>query len=252
MTAGLRVASFNIRNGRALDGRHSWPLRRRATAAAIAALHADVVGLQEVYWFQRRWLAERLPDYRAHGRGRDGGRRGEACPVLVRRATASVLGLETRWYGWPEDRPAQPLPGATARRIATLARIGVAGIDGTVLVVSTHLDERIEANRVRSAEQLATWLDLRGPVVVLGDLNAPPGSATLEVLEGAGLRDALGPSAGGTAHSFTGVARGPRIDHVLVSAGVEVVGAGVAGPREGRLPSDHWPVWAEVRLPGGQ
>ncbi|MFA4966384.1 MAG: hypothetical protein WC709_12245, partial [Thermoleophilia bacterium] len=59
----VRCASFNIRNGLGRDGRHAWPWRARACAAAIAGLGADVVGLQEVHAFQERGLARRLPAY---------------------------------------------------------------------------------------------------------------------------------------------------------------------------------------------
>ncbi|HJR24407.1 MAG TPA: endonuclease/exonuclease/phosphatase family protein, partial [Acidimicrobiales bacterium] len=57
----LRVATFNVRNGRALDGFvRAWPFRRRAVVAAIASLDADVVGLQEAYRFQLRSLLRGL------------------------------------------------------------------------------------------------------------------------------------------------------------------------------------------------
>jgi len=80
----LRVASFNIRNGIAWDGLDSWPLRRPATAATIAGLDADLLGLQEVYGFQQRYLLRRLPGYAATGAGRTDGRsRGERCAVLT-------------------------------------------------------------------------------------------------------------------------------------------------------------------------
>lgn len=99
----VRVATFNIRNGRAMDLMNSWPLRRHATAAAIAELGADIVGLQEVFEFQRRYLDQRLGAYRWFGQGRDGARAGEQCPIGVSGTSLTVLDDRTRWYG---DRPA--------------------------------------------------------------------------------------------------------------------------------------------------
>jgi endonuclease/exonuclease/phosphatase family metal-dependent hydrolase len=84
---------------------------------------------------------------------------------------------------------------------------------------------------------------------VLGDLNAGPGGDVVAPLLAVGLRDALEGVPGGTAHGFTGRTDGRRIDHVLVSRHWDVVAASIEHPRPGgRLPSDHWPVVADLRL----
>lgn len=243
----LRVASFNIRNGRAFDGWSSWPFRRSSTAAAIAALDADLVGLQEVHAFQRRYLGRRLPGHVVVAEGRSAGNRGEACPVLSRGPDAQVLDARTRWYGDEPDRPGSRLPGARFPRIATTCLVAVAGWDRPLSFTSTHLDAQRSANRRRSAEQLAAWLDGRMPCVVAGDFNAEADHDLFEPLLAVGLRHALPAGAGGTAHGFTGRRDGRRIDHLLVSADLEVLDAHVARPGEGRrLPSDHWPVVATL------
>lgn len=250
----MRVATFNVRNGRAFDGRHSWPLRRWATLAAVRALDADVVGLQEAFGFQLRWLGRRLPGYEVHGDvGRDDGRRGERCPVLVRREGPTVRASRTRWYGETPDVPGTRLDEARFPRLATLCELSGPGEVGRFQLVNTHLDSAVVANRRRSVEQLLGWLDVASPTVVLGDLNDPPGGASLRLLEAAGLRPALAAEAGGTAHNFTGRLDGPRIDHVLVSAHWDVVSADVVADRAGcLLPSDHWPVRADLRPGGGE
>lgn len=246
----VRVATFNIRNGRALDGRHAWPFRRRRAAAAIDELGADVVGLQEVYRFQERSLLRRLPRYRSLGAGRTDGRRGERNPILYDPDAVTPVTWETRWYGADDGRPGTRLPGARFPRIATLAVLATPS-GAAFQVACTHLDARSADRRRRSLEQLAGWLDPALPRVVLGDLNAEPGDHELAPLVAAGLRDALPAGAGGTNHDFSGRLDGRRIDHVFVSGAVEVAAARVAHPRPGgRLPSDHWPVVAELRLPG--
>lgn len=247
--AALRVASFNIRNGRAFDGWNSWPCRRRATARTLAALDADVVGLQEVFGFQLRSLLRAVPGYRGGGDGRSAQRAGERCPVLARAGRVRVLALTTRWFGDLPDRPGSRLPGAGFPRIATLAtlRLDPAGPD--ITVANAHLDEKSEANRVRSAEQLASWLDPALPAIVLGDFNATPTDAALSVLRQAGLRPALPPGAGGTTHGFTGRTGRRQIDHILVSEHWTVRAAQVFKLAPGgRLPSDHWPIVADLTL----
>jgi endonuclease/exonuclease/phosphatase family metal-dependent hydrolase len=246
----LRVATFNIRNGRALDGRNAWWCRRRATAAAIAGLGADVVGLQEAYGFQLRWLVGRLDGVAAVGRGRDDGKRGERTPLVTRSATVRVLSERTRWYGDTPDQPGTKLPDARFPRVATIAELEVLATGGRVQVVCTHLDAHDRGRRRASAEQLVTWLDLSLPRVIVGDLNAVPGTPELEPLLAAGYLPALPPGAGGTNHDFTGRTDGKRLDHILVSPDIEVLDAQVEHPQPfGRLPSDHWPVVADLVLP---
>lgn len=243
--ASLTVATFNIRNGRALDGRRSWPLRRAAVAAAIVALDADVLALQEVYAFQRRYLAGRTPDRRWAGEGRNGGSRGEQCALVHRPARLDLVSHMTRWFGDVTDRPSR-MPGARFPRTATFGtyrdRIG----GRFLVVVDTHLDERHTELRRRSVEQLVGWLSPGVPTVVMGDLNTDD-VAILAPLVCHGLVPALPPDAPGTAHAFRGGVDGQRLDHVFVSSDFDVVEARVLLERPGnRLPSDHWPVRVEL------
>lgn len=232
MTEPLTVASFNIRNGRAFDGWNSWPFRRRATAATIGALDADLIGLQEVYRFQLRYLLGRLPEYTAVGDSRT--RRGERTPVLSRHG---VVGHATRWF---------EVTGGRFPRIATTAIVQVRG--QRVGFTSLHLDEASDARRRASVDQLIRWLaDSEVPQIVVGDFNAALDDQMFQALRDAGFRSALDPGAGGTAHHFRGRGGGRQIDHVLVPADAEVLEAKVIRAT-GRLPSDHWPVVTHVRL----
>lgn len=251
MTDGvsLRVVTFNVRNAKAPDGANSWPLRRRATRATLARLDADVVGLQEAYRCQERYLRRSLTGTQAFGRGRGARGTGERCPLLWRSTRLEVVRAEARWFS---DRPAEPgsrLPEARFPRLATLVELRDSTTGRTFGIANTHLDERQRSNRERSAELLVGWLAPDLPWVVMGDLNAGPDSPPLQALEAHGLRTVLPADAGGTNHDFTGRADGRRIDHILVSPEWEVRGAAVDRHRPGgRLPSDHWPVVADLVL----
>ncbi len=246
---GLRVATFNIRTGRAPDGAHAWPLRRRRTLEVIGALDAHVLGLQEALPGQRRWLTHRLPEWDARGTGRDRFGRGEQCPILVRRSRATIVAHRTRWFGPDPDRAGQRLNGARHPRIATTCTLLVPGWPDPIQVTNVHLDASSGARRLASVEQLVGWLDPARPQVVIGDLNAGVDEAPLAVLADAGLRSALPPDAGGTFHRFTGRTDGARIDHILVNDHLVVRHARVYHDPAGRpFPSDHWPVVADLAL----
>lgn len=241
----MRLATFNIRHGLGDDSDNSWQLRRESTADAIAALSADILGLQEVLEFQRQDLDGTIPGLRWFGEGRAGGVSDEQCPVVLASPALEMVSSRTQWYGPSPTTRGVRLPGASAPRIATLARLRQE--DGVEFdVVNTHLDEHVSSNREASVRQLVDWLTPGTPTVVVGDFNAMPSDCALAALVGAGFR--LVPVDGGTAHDFTGVG-GTLIDHIFVSRHWTIADAGVARYRPGgRLPSDHWPVWADIRL----
>lgn len=243
--APLVVATFNIRNGRAIDGRHAWPFRRAAVLATIRSLAADVAGLQEVYAFQRRYLEGRLPHTGWVGDGRNGAHRGEQCPLMHRTARFERVSHVTRWFGDDPMRVGR-LPGARFPRLVTMATYRDIDTGRHLVVANTHLDERHPDLRARSATQLVGWLPPGVPTVLLGDLNTDDDSV-LGPLVDHGLVRALAPEAPGTAHAFRGGEHGERLDHVLVSADLRVLDARVVMDRPaGVLPSDHWPVRVEL------
>jgi endonuclease/exonuclease/phosphatase family metal-dependent hydrolase len=197
-----------------------------------------------VRWLQLQYLRARLPRYAFLARGRvNGGRRGEACPVLYRRDRFDAESWEVRWFG-----------AGHRGRIATLAELRERDSGAGLGVVSTHFDYRSAAVRLNSAVALVEWLRERDvPWIVMGDLNATSADASVATLLGAGLRDALdhlapqGPGVA-TGNRFTGRVDGRRIDHILVSEGWDVVEAGIVRTAPGeRLASDHWPVRAVLR-----
>jgi endonuclease/exonuclease/phosphatase family metal-dependent hydrolase len=248
MADTLRIATCNIRNGRAFDGVNSWPFRRRRLVDYLRSLDADVLAMQEAFGFQERAIADGLDGYTVLGHGRSRRRRGEHVPLLVRRDRFDVVSSSTLWLSDTPDAPGSLLPGARFPRIATTARLRDRRSDHTFTVANTHLDASDAGRRLRSAELLAEWSTGWAAPILVGDLNATIDAPELAPLLAAGLRDACPPDAPGTNHDFTGRTDGPRIDHVLVGPSWEVSTATVA-VRDGRPPTDHWAVVADLRAP---
>jgi endonuclease/exonuclease/phosphatase family metal-dependent hydrolase len=246
----LRVASFNIRTSRGRDGTNRWRRRRDACIETIRCLSADVVGLQEVRPNQLAHLRRAFPGAAIVGEGRDANGRGEHASILVAGAGWTVESTETRWLsatptvagsvGWDADLP----------RVVTLARLRRGST--TLGVANTHFDHRGRMAREHSAALVVDWLadEPERPWVVLGDLNAVPASAPVKTLLAAGFVDPLPADAGGTEHSFSGATDRTRIDYVLTGRGVDVRDAWVSHERRPaeRLPSDHWPVVADLLI----
>jgi endonuclease/exonuclease/phosphatase family metal-dependent hydrolase len=242
----IRVATFNIRNGRAWDGRNSWPFRRRSTAAAIVRMQVDLIGLQEVYEFQRRYLVRRIHGTWV-GTGRLGSRKGEQCPLVVLGDRVEMIDHVTRWYGDTEDKPGSRLPGASFPRIATLVTCRETSSGTPFLVINTHLDEHLAGNRAAAVAQIARWIDDDFPTIVMGDFNTTPDDEEIvrPVVE-RGFEIAR--INGATNHDYSDTAN-RWIDHIWFSPHWTITDAAVVTDKpHGRFPSDHWPVRATAYL----
>ena len=150
---------------------------------------------------------------------------------------------------------AGPLPGLPRREPRGALWVAVT-VDGQELqLINTHLGLG-RRERLAQAEALLgpAWLghaDCRDPVILLGDFNTVPQSASYRMLSGR-LRDAQRVSPGHRPQP-TFPARLPmlRIDHMFVSGSVEVLRAGVAHGPLARMASDHLPLFVDFRLAGG-
>jgi endonuclease/exonuclease/phosphatase family metal-dependent hydrolase len=254
--------SFNIRYDNPADGEDAWP-RRRGKAASMIRLHrADVVGLQEALRGQIADLEAALPHFGWFGTGRSADRDGEHCAVLFRRERLEVLASGTFWLSETPEAPGSRAWDAALPRIVTWGRLRDRRSGAVFHLFNTHFDHRGEAARRESASLLlrkvAEIAGGEGPVVVTGDFNAAPDSEPYRILTArgpSGLVDALHASAcphhGPTSswNAFRAIEPGRRIDWILVRPPVEVRQHGILSDTfDGRFPSDHLPVLAEVAI----
>src|SRR3954471_8277343 len=78
----LKVATFNIRYGKAKDGENSWDKRRGLFMRTVKSMDADVIGMQEVLAYQLDEIKAACPEYEFFGVGRNDGKRdGEFSPI---------------------------------------------------------------------------------------------------------------------------------------------------------------------------
>ncbi|WP_326698757.1 endonuclease/exonuclease/phosphatase family protein [Streptomyces sp. NBC_01754] len=248
----LRVATYNIHAGAGMDG--VFDLDRQV--AALRALDADVIGLQEVdaHWGARSaWrdlaseLAGRLhmrvsfaPIYSLDPVAAGEPRREFGVAVLSRYRILSAENHEiTRLSTQDPDPVPAPAPGFGE------VLLRVRGLPVHVYV--THLDYRpdpsVRATQVAQTRRIMA--EDRGHKILLGDFNAAPDAPELAPL----WRDLTDADPG--APTFPAQDPVSRIDFVAVSNGgqaghgaVRVRGATVAET----LASDHRPLVADLEL----
>jgi len=260
----LRVMTFNIRHDEPADRDNAWPGRRDKVAGTIAFFRADVAGLQEVLAPQLRDLERLLPGYGWVGAGRDDGRQaGEFNPVLYLKSRFRVIDSSTFWLSETPDRPSRGWDGACPR-VVTWARLMDTRTGSEFTAFNTHFDHVGPRARAESARLLLARAAAIGgdhPAIVTGDFNCGreeepyrilvSGSGPAPVFEDA--RDLSRQPPYGSSYSFNGfstaVPRGGPIDHIFVRGVSSVLRCGVISDFwDGRPASDHFPVFAEVRL----
>ncbi len=257
----LTVMSFNIRYGTADDGGNSWQHRADLVWAIVRDHAPDVLGVQEALRFQLDELHETIPGYGEVGVGRDdGAEAGEYAAILYRDERLRLIESGTFWLSDTPRVPASASWGNDIPRICTWARLEDRHSERRFWVFNVHFDHQSQPSRERSAELLVARLAARPPtepVILLGDFNAGEDNPARLLLV-TGPRPALldtyrvvhARSAGeGTFNGFVGDTSGARIDAVLVSRDWRIRDAAIVRTqRDGRYPSDHFPVTAVLGI----
>jgi len=256
--------SFNLRYDTPNDSANAWPNRKDWVASLVRFHGADVVGVQEALAHMLTDLDARLPGFARVGVGRaDGRARGEFSAIFYRSDRLTLLDSGTFWLSPTPEAPGSKGWDAAIERVATWARFRDRLTGCSHLQLNTHFDHIGEQARQESARLIRRRLaQLSGglPIVMTGDLNSTPTSASYRILTrdtvaGATppLSDAMltsrsghyGPTSSWTA--FKAIVPERRIDYVLVSAPVAVASHGILPDSwNGRFPSDHLPVLATL------
>jgi endonuclease/exonuclease/phosphatase family metal-dependent hydrolase len=244
--------TYNIRLNLASDGPNAWPHRKESVASLIRFHGADLVGLQEALPEQLRDLAELLPEFGQFGSGRDADFRGEASAILYRKSRFEVVQEETFWLS-ESGAPGSKGWDAAYPRVVTWGRMRDRTTGRTFVHFNTHFDHVGKVARRESARLLAARL-VSDPLIVTGDFNDVAESEAYATLIAAGLRDTFaitrtphhGPTS--TWNAFKAIEPARRIDFIFVRGDLEVLRHGTLAEilEDGRFPSDHLPVFAEL------
>nr|WP_199100038.1 endonuclease/exonuclease/phosphatase family protein [Dyella sp. ASV21] len=250
----LRVMSFNVRVPVAADGPNRWEARRDLMVRTIREQHPDLMGTQELHQEQGDYIVAKLPEYTWFGIDRRGGHSDEHMGVFYRK---DVLVLKESGNFWLSDTPDQPGSiswGHPLPRMVTWARFEVKATGRTFYYYNTHMPYRSEDEpaRVKGAKEILSrlaQLPKQVPFVLTGDLNTDTSSPTYALLTQQ-LVDTrtVAPTVEGpekTFHNFTGTPD-QRIDFILERGFTPTDFITVTTQRDGRYPSDHFPVRADL------
>ena len=271
---GLQVndMTFNIRYGTADDGENRWEKRREFLFDVLRDHRPDVVGLQEVLRFQADEIHQALSGYAEVGVAAvPDSKKSEHTLVLYRKARFRLAEGGTFWFSDTPEVPASKGWGNTQPRICTWARLIEKTSGRAFCLFNLHIDHISQPSRDRSAEYVSKRIRERSrldPVVLTGDFNAGEDNPAIRYLKGElpprGGKEEWWPPAlvdtfrvlhpeavdVGTFHGFKGTTKGAKIDFIFAQPGVRVLKAEILRvQRNGRYPSDHFPVTAVLWFP---
>jgi len=263
----IKVMSFNVRYGTAKDGENHWDKRKDFLVETIKAFGPDLLGTQETLGFQRDFLGEKLPGYGVLGVGRDDGKeKGEMMALYWRKERFEKIDGGHFWLSETLDVAGSKSWDSSLPRMATWVRLKdtLKSDAKPVLLVNTHFDHIGKVARLESAKLIRDRIMTHGKdcsVILTGDFNSGEGSEPYKALfdlrgkDESPVVDSLRvahpkrEAEEGTGTGFkAGANKGSRIDWIGVSRDCKVVAAGIdRTERNGRTPSDHFPVTAQIR-----
>ncbi len=259
-----RVMTFNIRYGTADDGPNRWDNRKDLVFDVLAEHAADIMGLQEALDFQVQQLQRVLPQYDHAAAGRDDGKRGgETCAIFYRRDRFELADSGTFWFSNSPWKPSKHW-GNAIPRICTWVRLTESASGNSFYVYNVHLDHQSQVSREKSAELLAKEIANRptdDPFIVMGDFNMEMDNPAMLYLQKIGVDTPYprlvdtwqmlyrGQDRPGTFNGFEHNLEGPNIDHILVPDDTDIIEVAIDRRTfNGQYPSDHFPVYAEIKL----
>lgn len=259
---GFSVMTFNVRINLPSDGENAWPHRKEMATSMVRFYEPHIFGVQEALQGQVNDLSSGLPDYSWFGVGRDDGKQaGEYMAIYYLKTRFKLLQGDTFWLS---EHPETTGLGWDAAyiRVVTWAQFEDLETGQRFFHFNTHFDNRGEEARRQSAHLLLNKVDeIAGdaPVIITGDFNCAPESEPYRIITESGLVfDARsisrephhGPSRTFNKFDLETLKTVERpIDYIFVSKSFEVrKHATLSDTIDGRFPSDHMPVIAEVTI----
>jgi len=257
----LRVVSFNVRNSNAPDGENAWPKRADFFFDTVAGFDADLLGFQEVLAVQHDAIVARLTGHGFVGGARDDGKRkGEWCLIAYRKTRFTAVTQGDFWLSETPEVPGSKSWDAALTRICSWVRLRDHATGRELVYANTHFDHKGVVARQEAARVISTRLSTiaRGvPAILTGDLNINEDNPAYRVFVRPDRPDAIRwidayravhPVRRPDESSFNGfkpVVDGSRIDFIFHTADFTATAATIdRTSRDGRFPSDHFPVTA--------
>ncbi|HCL04923.1 MAG TPA: endonuclease [Chitinophagaceae bacterium] len=255
----LITGTFNVRLETPRDTGNLWKDRKVYVANLVRFHGFDLFGTQEGFKNQLDDIQQQLPEYERYGIGRDDGQlKGEHSAIFYKKDRFVLLKSGDFWLS---ETPEKPGFGWDARinRICSWVQLKEKKSGKTFYCFNVHYDHQAMVARRESSKLLLAKIKLiagDAPVLLTGDFNGNHTTEWYQLIANSGtLRDTYKEVKhpyvnNGTFQNFgRNYTTGDIIDHIFVTRHFSVKRWGVlTDSYNGKFPSDHFPVLAEVQL----
>ncbi|MDR0901213.1 MAG: endonuclease/exonuclease/phosphatase family protein [Opitutaceae bacterium] len=262
----IRVVTVNIRvpSPKDYNTGNGWDQRRELCRDVLLAQDADIFCFQECRHTQLGFVKEKMPGFEhfaVDNSIKEGAPPEPTIAILYSTGRFKKVRAGGFWLSGTPAVPGSRFEGSTYPRLSNWVLLQDRKTGREIIVWNTHLHHLGGAagDAVRE-KQIAVLLEHAGkipgevPQILAGDFNTSGQSGTVKAVKAAGWTDTYpaihGPAnPGPTFHGFVGEkTKGKnRIDFIFASSRLRATAAEIIrDSRDGRYPSDHYFVSAEL------
>lgn len=256
----IKVMSYNIRLDIQSDGENQWSKRKEFLTDQVKFYNPDFMGIQEALPQQMVYMDSTLTAYSFIGKGRDDGQsKGEHSAIFYNSEKFKLLEENTFWLSETPEKPSKGWDAAY-NRVCTYGLFQDKKTKKKIWVFNTHFDHVGNTARAESSKLILERIQKANkdnlPVILTGDFNLEPETTPIKL-----IREKLDDAK----RVCTGIVFGPEgtfnafefnkpvttwIDYIFINKkGMEVTKFAVLSDSKNcRYPSDHLPVYAEIKL----
>lgn len=254
----LIVGSFNLRYDNPADSGNLWRERAPAVASLIRFHDFDVLGTQEGKVNQLQDIIKALPEYSRYGVGRDDGKEGgEHSAIFYKKDRFTLLNKGDFWLSQTPDKPSLGWDATCCNRICSWVYLQDKQSGKKFWYFNVHFDHQGVIAREESSKLILKKIKEiagNGMVLLTGDFNGGNDSSWYLRIANSGVlidtyKLAKYPYGNNpTYHDFGKQLKGNDIiDHIFATSHFKVKRWGIlSDSNQGKYPSDHFPVLAEL------
>lgn len=257
----MKVMTFNLRADNVMDINNRWQQRKQLVYDVINQYDCDIIGFQEVTNRMDKGLSEQIGGYYKTGEGRTRKLFTEKNPLFIKEKI-SVVQDKTFWLSKTPDKKSSNIWYSLFPRICTGAICEIEG-GKRIRIYNTHLDCLLPHAREYGLKVIMEHIRIEQeeealPCILMGDFNAKPNSKLIKRFKGeqySGNRfiavQEIRPDIykQTTMGGFKGREEGRHIDYIFVTEEFKIKKIEIVKyHKQGKYPSDHYPIVAELGL----
>ena len=254
----LTLVTCNIRFDNPADGDNAWIHRRIFLRDILLSHSPDIIATQEGRYAQLQDLNSLLEEYELIDQHRAWIGERMYPTFFIRKNRFEFMKSEDVWLSETPDVAGSKSFGSAFPRLMTWMKIQPVGSENDLWFVNTHLDHMKEDTRLGQVQvlccEIKKFWNASDALFIMGDFNtSPEGPVRKLLMKEFQLQDSwklFHEHEETSHHAFSGEEpNGNRIDWILADRKVKVLSSELdKNSRDGKYPTDHFPVVAKIRL----